>query len=267
MRLRDNQNSVKGHYSISLALLLSLSVSAVAQSDMPLGDLAREIRKSKAAPTKTVIDNDNLTQIMDQVASQKPSRGMVFSFDGEGKKFQMSSPDVTCSLSFNAQTTSLISDPYVSRNLPETELVKLEGPATISGDTLELSVYNGTVWDLREITVGVTILRPAPATASYGPAKLIPAMAKQGGEAAAEVTSPSGAAANEKRPDMTILYHMKGIAAPFSTTVFHNTMDAKFDADQDWHWAIVEAKGIPPAAPAINTESAPVLQQPATIQP
>lgn len=211
---------------------------------MPLGDLARELRKSKAAPTKTVIDNDNLNQIMDDVASQKPSRGLVFSFDGAGKKFEISSPDVTCSLSFNAKTTSLISDPYVPRDLPEDELVKLEGPATVSGVDLELSVYNGTAWALREITVGVTVLRPTPipTTAHYGPARLLPAVA---GDAAINA-DPATPAGNEKRPDMTVLYHLKGNAAPFTTTVFHETMDGNFSPDQDWHWAIVEAKGIPP---------------------
>src|SRR5207245_3719965 len=40
-----------------------------------------------------------------------------------------------------------------------TESCKLDGPASIEGDTLQLSVYNGTAWNVKEITVGLTILR------------------------------------------------------------------------------------------------------------
>ena len=55
--------------------------------------------------------------------------------------------------------TSLLSDPYAPQDLPEGELAKLDGPATISGDTLQVSVHNGTSWNIKEITVGLTILR------------------------------------------------------------------------------------------------------------
>lgn len=212
-----------------------LPVCSPAQSnDMPLGDLARALRKSKGLPAKTVIDNDNLSQVMDEVESRKLSGRLLFSFDGLGKSFQVSSPDVTCSLSFSAQATSLLSDPFVPRDLPESELVKLEGPATIRGDTLQVSVYNGTGWNLREITVGLTTLRRPEANAAYyGSAKLLPAAA-------------GSATAVEKQSDMTVLYHMKGPAAPFTTTVFRETLGAAPGPNQEWHWAIVQAKGVPP---------------------
>ena len=66
---------------------------------------------------------------------------------------------MTCDLSFSASATALLSDPYAPQELPEAELAKLDGPATISGDTLQLSVHNGTNWNIKEITVGLTILR------------------------------------------------------------------------------------------------------------
>ena len=65
----------------------------------------------------------------------------------------MTSPDGTCSLSFNANATALLTSPYVAQDLPQGELAKLDGPAKI-GDTLEVSVYNASSWSLREITVG-----------------------------------------------------------------------------------------------------------------
>ncbi len=235
------------------AIFLELAVPPRlrAQSDPPevsLGELARSLRKSKAvaAPaadhTTTdhatndhpVIDNDNLTQVMNQVESKRLNGRVLFSFDRSGKSFQVSSPDVTCSLSFNAQATALLSDPYVPQNLPPAELAKLEGPATIAGDNLQISVFNGTGWSLQEITVGLTILRTRNTkTASYGAARLIPAAVESGASA-------------EKRSDITMLYHLKGAAAPLTTTVFRENLGIALASDQDWHWAIVEAKGIPP---------------------
>jgi hypothetical protein len=202
--------------------------------DVPLGDFARSLRRSKGLPGRTVIDNDNLSQVMDDVESRKLSGNWLFSFDNLAKSFQVSSPDVTCSLSFSAQATALLSNPLAPRELPESELAKLEGPATITGDTLQVSVFNGSGWDLREITVGLTLLRHAEAkTAYYGTAKLLPATA----------TSVQPA---EKKSDMTVLYHLKGAAAPLTTTVFSETLGAPPGPDQEWHWAIVQAKGIPP---------------------
>src|SRR4029077_10857838 len=224
-----------------ISLELALPVRLVAQSDNlgpSLGDLARSLRQQskapKAPPAHTVIDNDNLTQVMNQVEGQRLNGRMLFSFDGVGKNFQVSSPDVTCSLSFSAQATALLSDSYVAQNLPAGELAKLEGPATIDGDSLHISVFNGTGWKLKEITVGLTVLRAREAkTAYFGPAKLVPA--------AATSDVPT-----EKPSDITVLYHLKGAAAPLTITVFRETLGTALAPDQDWHWAIVEAKGIPP---------------------
>ncbi len=210
-----------------------IPVWGLAQSDNPepsLGDLARQYRKGKAALEHAVIDNDNLRQVMDEVQTRKLEGKLLFSIDGSGKKFQVSSPDVTCDLSFSGSATSLLSDPYAPQDLPE---AKLDGPATISGDTLQVSVHNGTTWNIREITVGVTIVRSSEATtARRGSARLIPA---------AETTT----LLSEKQPDSTVLYHLKGSAAPSSTTVFHETLGTTLGGGQEWHWAIVQAKGVP----------------------
>lgn len=221
---------------VVLLLGVFLPVYGVAQSaegEPSLGDLARLFRKNKAAPEHTVIDNDNLHQVMDEVQNRKLNGSLLFSFDGIAKKFQVSSPDVTCDLSFSAAATSLLSDAYAPQDLPEGELAKLDGPATIKGDTLQVSVHNGTSWNIREITVGLTILRgPEPNTAHRGSPRLVPA---------AETTT----LLSEKHPDSTVLYHLKGSAAPSSTTVFHETLGMAVGQDQEWHWAIVQAKGIP----------------------
>src|SRR5271170_3849208 len=224
---------------VSLELMM-LPICALAQSDgdVSLGDLARSLRQSKepkepAAPG--IIDNDNLTQVIDDVEHFRLGTRPTFTFEGGATHFQMSSPDGTCSLSFNANSTALLSSPYVSQDLPQSELAKLDGPANIHGDTLEVSLFNASSWNVKEITVGLTIVRPAdPSVADYGAAKLLPA--------AAGDTAPT-----ERRSDMTVLLHLKGATAPFATTVYQEKLNSTLDEGEEWHWAIIEAKGIPPA--------------------
>lgn len=226
---------------LAVTLLGSLlPVCAFAQSDSgepSLGDLARQYRKGKAAPEHAVIDNENLHQVMDEVQTRKLNGSLLFTIDGAAKKFQVSSPDVTCDLSFSGAATSLLSDAYAPQDLPEGELAKLDGPATITGDTLQVSVHNGSTWSIKEITVGLTILRNTEAnTAQRGAPRLVPA---------AETTT----LLSEKHPDSTVLYHLKGSAAPSGTAVFHETLGVAPGRDQDWHWAIVQAKGVPAPKP------------------
>jgi hypothetical protein len=250
--------SCKCYLGVCLVFLgMTLPVCAAAQSDsgVSLGDLARSLRQSKAPKepaAPSVIDNDNLSQVMDEVESVRLSGKPMFSFDSGAKQFQVSSPDGTCSLSFNANTTALISSRFVSQDLPASELTKLDGPANIQGDTLEVAVFNATSWDLREITVGLTIVRRDDTSAAYyRAAKLLPAVAEE--------PDPG-----EKFPDSTLLLHLKGSGAPFATTVYREKLDANLNPDQEWHWAIVEAKGIPPAptpAPAGSKDALPVGAQ------
>ena len=236
---------------ILLLVGMLLPVCATAQNvtppseppEMPLGDLVRLTRKNLPPSSKTIIDNENMAQLLDQVESQRQRHSMLFSFDAVGKNFQISpSPDVTCSLSFNAKATSLLASPLIAQDLPVSELAKLEGPATLKGDMLQVSVFNGTGWDLREITVGLTIVRRAQtATPDYsGAIKLLPTIAG------------TTLAPEEKHPDMTVLYHIKGKAVPASITVFQQALDSFVDPNEEWHWAIVAATGIPPAKTPVN---------------
>jgi len=223
----------------------------LAQSDdaISLGDLARAVRKSKApVAAPLIIDNDNLSKVMDQVQAhtltlKPPTPPMPHT-----REFALSSPDGDCSLSFNAATASSANPPYVSEDLPPTELAKLEGPATIEGDSLEVSMYNGSAWKLTEVTVGLTLVRRPPEEGVYfGSARLMPAVAEDSD-------------ASEKKPsELTLLFHLKGPVVPLTTSVFREKLGAPLAADQEWHWAILGAKGIAPD-PSTPPASNPLTQ-------
>lgn len=225
-----------------------------AQSDddsAPLGDIARALRKDKekekeqqkdqspdqkpAAPA-TVIDNDNFSRVMQEAEKDRQKGNVRLAFSEIGRDLKVTSPDVTCSLSFSAQSAALLSDPFVPQDLPLSELAKLDGPAAIHGDSLEVTVYNPTNWTIKEITVGLTIARRdgEKAVLSFGSARLLP-------------TAAGDSSAAEKRSDLTVLYHLKGVAAPSSTTIFRQSLGATLRPDQEWHWAIVQAQGTPPS--------------------
>jgi hypothetical protein len=224
-----------------------------AQSDdqpVPLGDVARALRKKKEEPAappqqqppaptvapKTVIDNDNFSQVMDEVQSHRMNgSSLLYSFDSSGKTFQVSAPDVTCSLSFNSNTASLLSRPYVPIDLPDDELRKLDGPAVLNEEGLQVSVFNGTEWKIEEITVGLTIVRHTNSAARlYGSGHLVPASAQT-------------VIADEKHPDTTTIHHLRATALPATTAIFKAQLAIHLSSDEEWHWAILQAKGVPPA--------------------
>src|SRR5215471_8954940 len=109
----------------------------------------------------------------------------------------MTSPDGTCSLSFDAKATALISTPYVSSSVPFEELAHLDGTASIHDGVIEVSVHNGTQWELKEIVVGITLLSEhSPLLRS------------------ANLLDPADGELVPKNPDLTLLYHLKASAAP-----------------------------------------------------
>jgi len=229
---------------LSAIFLLALPSWVCAQEepgDVPLGDVARSLRKN-AASSEAVIDNDNFSQVMDDAESRRVAgSSLVFSLDPIGKSFHVSSPDVTCSLSFTAKTASLLSDPLVLDELPRSELAKLDGPATIDGDSLQVSMHNGTSWELREVVIGLTIVRrpePGDPVSYLGPARIVPAVVGN--------ASPPVQESFQKQPDVTLLLRVKGSAAPSATAIFRTPLNFALFPDQEWHWAIVKAKGIPP---------------------
>ncbi len=223
-----------------LLLGMLAPICALAQDDgsQSLGALARSLRKSKEPAAPTVIDNDNLSQVMDEVETHRLNGAPLFTMRASSDKFQVSSPDGTCSLSFNAKTASLLKVPYVAEDLPQEELAKLDGPALLDGDTLQVSMYNGSDWNVKEITVSLTIVRAPENVASfYGAAKLLPA--------AEESVAPT-----EKKPDLTMLFHLQGSAMPFATTIFREKLASVSVPEPEWHWSIVQARGVPPSPPS-----------------
>jgi len=226
------------------------------QEDEPsLGDVARNLRKEKArqpspaqaAPeaARTVIDNDNLPQVMEERAKPVARNKTVFSLDRSGNTLKVSSPDVTCSMSFNARASSLLIRPVLIEDLPLDELVKLDGPGSIQDDSLQLDVFNGTDWELREITVALTLERKPGENAELAArARVIPA-----------VEGPAQAVTVERHSDVTLLYHLKTEAKPFSKTSLHENIGITPGAEEDWRWSILEAKGIRPAGARVAPES------------
>jgi hypothetical protein len=232
----------------------------VAQEESPsLGDFARDLRRNKAqqqveqaqpVPPPPVIDNENLSQALENIERMKSAEKLVFSIDPNGKSFRLLSPDVSCSLAFNGRNNSLLIQPVLVEDLPLADLLKLDGPASIQDDTLQLEVLNGTEWELREITVGITLERNAGRNAELAArARVIPAA-----ENSASVTI-------ERRSDMTLLFHLKADAKPFSSTIFRENIGITPSADEDWRWSIVAAKGVRPGPRLIAPETLPAAPQ------
>jgi len=281
MRLRSAQFAVT-------AALLCIGVSAQAQSaqDVPLGDVARNIRKAKVTtkPADVSVDNDNFSKLMEDAESRRmssmalqPTLGFGLG-DGLASNSSLPAADINCRLSYTARGLKLTDifeggppataakdkakddnakqDPAkddkasaksVGTDVPTAELAKLEGPAAIVGDSLQLSVYNGTAWNIEEITVGLTLVHRRSSTAKVfsgtgaGSASIVQASAVQPGSGQSNSVQIAA-----KRSDTTLLYHFKGAAAPNSKATFQLPLGVTLAADQEWHWGIVEARGTPP---------------------
>src|SRR5579864_5382647 len=239
-------------WAIAVALcLLSAAVRVCAQDeDAPLGDLARSIRKTQpAASQPEIIDNDNMAIMMDKAEAERLDGKPVFSIDPSGKAFRMTSPDGTCSLSFDAKAAALITTPYLASDVPQYELAKLEGSAAVHDGVLEITLHNGTDWELKEIMVGVTLLN-APSTLLES-ARLVTATDVQ---------------LDAKPPDLTTIYHIRNTAPADSIKVFRAVVSDDLVQAKEWHWALVGARGVPPAAPiAAPSEMSGTSVQPSVI--
>jgi hypothetical protein len=221
-------------FLITFALFLFCAPSwmkvSAQEDNIPLGDLARELRRSKPPDQGDIIDNDNFSLMMDKAETERLDGQPIFAISPSGRTFTAVSPDGTCSLSFVASSVNRTPAAYIASELPQDELLKLDGPASIEDGSLAVSVHNGTPWEVNEIVVGVTVLQNQ--SIEYRPAMMGPLPVNP-----------------EKLPDLTMLYHLKGSSAPESTTVFRAPLGGSFTGSKDWHWAIVGARGIPPAAP------------------
>lgn len=247
---------------ILVVLCILTSAFALAQEDeLPLGDLARQLRQNRApGPESTIIDNENLDQATADAHNRRPQQGEKFtlSIDPAGK-IRASSPDVSCSLSFNARAGALLVKPVLLETLPLADLIKIDGPGSIQGQNLELQVFNGTEWDLREITIGLTLERkPGESADMAARARVIPA--------AQNTLMPTV----ERHSDVTLLYHLRADAKPFTTATLKENIGITPGSDEDWRWSIVEAKGIRSSdvqIPSAPMHTAPTLDLPAPAPP
>jgi hypothetical protein len=242
------------------ALLCTLFAprALTAQEEAPsLGDIARDLRRDRAqqqmlqaqpAPPSPIIDNDNLPQALEDVKRVKSAEKIVFFADASGKSVRFSSPDVSCSLAFSGRSVPWLVQPVLIEEMPMAELLMLDGPASIQDDTLQLEILNGTEWELHEVTVGITLERKAGQNAELAArARVIPA------------AENSGAVRVERRSDMTLLFHLKANAKPFTSTILRENIGITPSTDEDWHWSIVEAKGIRPGLGPNLTDILPGL--------
>jgi len=253
---------------ILLALALLVPVAAVwasAQDDpdeLPLGDVARNLRK-KAPPAKPVIDDDNLPLVMEQADSHHDfGAGLRFLMSGNIPGFQAAAPDVTCSLSFNSNLKSLLTGQYDQMDLPPGELAKIQGKAIVEGDALSVPVFNGTQWHLSELAVAFTVLRKSGISGDLkdagSPGTDAPPRRDLQADAFQQVRP-------EKTPDLTMIYRMRAAALPWSSAVFSAPLNMELAPGEEWHWAIVQAKGYPPetyVSGAKPSVAQPVSQEP-----
>ncbi len=200
-------------------------------NNVPLGDVARNMRKNSAHPQQ-VIDDDNLSNAMQQADSRHSASGLRYVMGGGDKDFRVASPDVTCSLAFSPNAKSLLSSQYAQMELPPDDLAKIHGPATIEGDALTVSIFNGTDWHVSEISVAVTIVKKdADASSLNG---------------LSTMAAPDSMVRPEKKPDTTFIYRMRAAASPWATTTFNAPLNGDLAEGEEWHWAILQARGYPP---------------------
>jgi hypothetical protein len=222
------------YIATALFVLFATSCLRAQDDDVSLGDLARQLRNSKTSESSNVIDNDNFNLVMDKAESERLEGQPIFAISHSGRTFAAISPDGTCSLTFDARTANRTPVAYIATDLPKDELLKLHGPATVEDGRLEVSLHNGTRWELTEVEIGVTALQAQSGPPEYRFATL--------------ASAPDAAA--ERSADPMLLYRLKGDGAPDSTTKFGTPLSTNFSESENWHWVIVGARGIPPAAPA-----------------
>ena len=212
----------------------ALNDCAGAQS---LGDLAREARKSHPAQPVKVYTNEDIPQwsneaVWKSAATVAPQTASVQAGGGAPavSPIKMRSEDVECRFSFRAQ--SILprdkAEPATVSPLPASEVAKLEGTASIWGDTLDVSIHNDTGWTLREVTV-----------------RLLPGIRAGDSKLAHSHAAEHGGAADPAAGDAGRLLDLQLSAEPHTATTSSEPL-AQSLSGQEWSWEIVQAKGIPP---------------------
>jgi hypothetical protein len=233
--------------ALTVLLTVGIPLRGAAQddsNDVPLGDVARNLRKQNQAK-KQVIDDDNLSQVMEQRQSERASAASLhYAMSAEAKSFQLSAPDVTCSLAFTPNVKSLLtSSQYSQMELPEADLAKLEGPATIEGDALTLTLFNATNWHISEVEVALTVIK-----------KSLDGAGSQDLNAFQQIRP-------EKKQDLTAIYRMRAPAPPWNRADFSAPLNLEIAPGDEWHWGIVRAKGYPPEGVTPGAAQQGVAQQ------
>lgn len=224
-------------------------------NEVPLGDVARKLRKKP--PAQPVIDDDNLTQAM-QLAESRRGFGssLRLLMAGDASGFRVSAPDVTCNLSFSGSAKFLLSNQYSEMELPESDLDRLEAHARIDGDVLNVSVHNGTDWHVSEIAVAFTVL---------GDKGRVSAATAQGDSP--PKSDESAGSVLDKKPDTTVIYRMRAVGVPWSVTTFASRVKSPETGSANWHWAIVGARGYPPESYRRGVTSQPTAENGEEIEP
>jgi hypothetical protein len=89
--------------------------------------------------------------------------------------------------------------------------------------------------------VALTIVRrkaPVDALLHYSTSRLLPASAGS--------VQQESEVRPEKKPDTTVIYRMRAASPPSMMAVFSAPLNLDLAPGDEWHWAIVEAKGYPP---------------------
>src|SRR5438874_5174445 len=124
---------------VSVFVLCASASLSAQEDDTPLGDVARQLKSSQPPEQSVVIDNDNFNLLMDKAESERLEGQPMFAISRSGRTFTAISPDGTCSLSFDARSANRTPAAYIASDLPQDELLKLQGPASIENGALEVS--------------------------------------------------------------------------------------------------------------------------------
>jgi len=232
-------------------------------NDVPLGDVARNLRKNNQPASSQVIDDDNLSQTIEQEDKRDTfGSSLRYVMAGKSSRFQVSAPDVTCSLAFTANVKSLLSSTqYSQMDLSPADLAKLEGPAAIEGDSLTISLFNATNWHVSEVDVALTVVKK-----SWG-RDASPFSSIDPGVNSAATVNPFQQVRPEKEQDTTVIYRMRAAAPPWSRADFSAPLNMDLAPGDEWHWAILKAKGYPPQGDSGQQQTTAQGSTPATLQP
>lgn len=216
--------------------LLAAGLPSLAQ-EQSLGDLAREARKSHPAQPARVYTNEDIPQATNEVvwrsAAMQPAEAPAVTVQASTAPaapaaIKMRNDDVECNFSFRAEPLlpHHKAEPAGLMAMPASELAKLDGTASIWGETFDVSIHNDTGWALREVTVRVLI---GGESEERRPTHTRPA--SHGVTAIAAVNDPTLA--------------LRVLAEPHTAAISSEPLGQTLNG-QDWSWEIVQAKGIPP---------------------